>query len=73
MAVIKSIASVESIASENVIELPLTVYEEFGACITPLNETINCNYAYLAFKGILKTKNFKYSSRIISSSLGINE
>ena len=43
MAVIKSIASVESIASENVIVLPLTVYAEFGACITPLTETINCS------------------------------
>ena len=43
IAVIKSIASVESIASENVITLPFTVYAEFGDCITPLTETINCS------------------------------
>ena len=43
MAVIKSIASDESIASENVIVLPFTVYAEFGDCITPLTDTINCS------------------------------
>ena len=43
IAVTKSIASVESIASENVITLPFTVYAEFGDCITPLTETINCS------------------------------
>ena len=43
IAVIKSIASVESIASENVITLPFTVYAELGDCITPLTDTINCS------------------------------
>ncbi len=42
--------------------------------ILELNQTINSNYAYLIFKGQLKTeKSFNYTSTIISTSLGINK